>query len=630
VIVPDDGAAAPADFIRAMVARDVATGKFGGRVVTRFPPEPNGQLHIGHAKSICLNFGVAEEFGGICHLRYDDTNPTAEEVEYVESIQEDVRWLGFDWGEHCYFASDYFQRLYEFAVELIAKGLAYVDDLSSEEITALRGTLTEPGSDSPHRTRSVTDNLDLFERMKAGEFENGERVLRAKIDMASTNLVMRDPILYRVHKVEHHRTGNKWCIYPMYDFAHCLSDAIESVTHSLCTLEFLDHRAIYDWLIEHVDAPSRPEQTEFARGNLTYTVLSKRVLLQLVEGGHVSGWDDPRMPSLAGIRRRGYPPAAIRRFWREIGVARRDNTIQLERLEHAVREELNAHAPRAMAVLNPLRVVIENYPEDRVEQLDAINNPEDPEMGTRKVPFSRVLYIERDDFLEDPPRKFFRLAPGREVRLRYAYFITCTDVVLHHLHRRREGRLGRDRRAALHLRSRDARWRRARRSQGEGHAALGVGRPRGDGRGAPLRQALQRRGPPRHARRSRVHALSQPRIAGAAGRLPLRALAGYGRAGLPRPVRTARLLLRRPRLAARCAGLQPHGDAARHLGKAGEAAARRRLGLNIGAIFEGAVAGQGSPGVQGAATRRSPPLRRRSLEVHLRCPAPSRDASSRR
>jgi glutaminyl-tRNA synthetase len=429
VIVPDDGAAAPADFIRAMVARDVATGKFGGRVVTRFPPEPNGQLHIGHAKSICLNFGVAEEFGGICHLRYDDTNPTAEEVEYVESIQEDVRWLGCDWGEHCYFASDYFQRLYEFAVELIAKGLAYVDDLSSEEITALRGTLTEPGSDSPHRTRSVTDNLDLFERMKAGEFENGERVLRAKIDMASTNLVMRDPILYRVHKVEHHRTGNKWCIYPMYDFAHCLSDAIESVTHSLCTLEFLDHRAIYDWLIEHVDAPSRPEQTEFARGNLTYTVLSKRVLLQLVEGGHVSGWDDPRMPSLAGIRRRGYPPAAIRRFWREIGVARRDNTIQLERLEHAVREELNAHAPRAMAVLRPLRVVIENYPEDRVEELDAVNNPEDPEMGTRKVPFSRVLYIERDDFMEDPPRKFFRLAPGREVRLRYAYFITCTDVV---------------------------------------------------------------------------------------------------------------------------------------------------------------------------------------------------------
>jgi glutaminyl-tRNA synthetase len=427
--VPDDGAAAPADFIRAMVARDVATGKFGGRVVTRFPPEPNGQLHIGHAKSICLNFGVAEEFGGICHLRYDDTNPTAEEVEYVESIQEDVRWLGFDWGEHCYFASDYFQRLYEFAVELIAKGLAYVDDLSSEEITALRGTLTEPGSDSPHRTRSVTDNLDLFERMKAGEFENGERVLRAKIDMASTNLVMRDPILYRVHKVEHHRTGNKWCIYPMYDFAHCLSDAIESVTHSLCTLEFLDHRAIYDWLIEHVDAPSRPEQTEFARGNLTYTVLSKRVLLQLVEGGHVSGWDDPRMPSLAGIRRRGYPPAAIRRFWREIGVARRDNTIQLERLEHAVREELNATAPRAMAVLRPLRVVIENYPEDRVEDLDAVNNPEDPEMGTRKVPFSRVLYIERDDFMEDPPRKFFRLAPGREVRLRYAYFITCTDVV---------------------------------------------------------------------------------------------------------------------------------------------------------------------------------------------------------
>jgi len=427
--VSNDGAEAPGDFIRSMIARDVASGKHDGRVVTRFPPEPNGQLHIGHAKSICLNFGVAQEFGGTCHLRYDDTNPTAEEVEYVEAIQEDVRWLGFDWGEHYYFTSDYFQRLYEFAVELIRKGLAYVEDLSSEEITDHRGTLTEPGRNSPYRDRAVEENLDLFERMKAGEFENGERVLRARIDMAATNLVMRDPILYRVHKVPHHRTGDKWCIYPMYDFAHCLSDAIELVTHSLCTLEFVDHRAIYDWLVENVDVPSRPEQTEFARGNLTYTVLSKRVLLRLVEGGHVDGWDDPRMPTLSGIRRRGYPPQAIRKFWREIGVARRDNTIQIERLEHSVREELNAHAPRAMAVLRPLRVVIENYPEDEVEELDAINNPEDPGMGVRKVPFSRVLYIERDDFMEDPPRKFFRLAPGREVRLRYAYFVTCTDVV---------------------------------------------------------------------------------------------------------------------------------------------------------------------------------------------------------
>jgi len=427
--VSNDGADAPGDFIRSMIARDVASGKHDGRVVTRFPPEPNGQLHIGHAKSICLNFGVAQEFGGTCHLRYDDTNPTAEEVEYVEAIQEDVRWLGFDWGEHYYFTSDYFQRLYEFAVELIRKGLAYVEDLSSEEITDHRGTLTEPGRDSPYRDRAVEENLDLFERMKAGEFENGERVLRARIDMAAANLVMRDPILYRVHKVPHHRTGDKWCIYPMYDFAHCLSDAIESVTHSLCTLEFVDHRAIYDWLVENVDVPSRPEQTEFARGNLTYTVLSKRVLLRLMEGGHVDGWDDPRMPTLSGIRRRGYPPQAIRKFWREIGVARRDNTIQIERLEHSVREELNAHAPRAMAVLRPLRVVIENYPEDEVEELDAINNPEDPGMGVRKVPFSRVLYIERDDFMEDPPRKFFRLAPGREVRLRYAYFVTCTDVV---------------------------------------------------------------------------------------------------------------------------------------------------------------------------------------------------------
>jgi glutaminyl-tRNA synthetase len=427
--VSEADAGAPGDFIRSLIARDVANGVHGGRVVTRFPPEPNGYLHIGHAKSICLNFGIAEEFGGRCHLRFDDTNPTAEEVEYVEAIQADVRWLGFDWGEHCYFTSDYFEALYGFAVELIRKGLAYVEDLSSEQITAHRGTLTEPGRNSPYRGRSVAENLDLFERMRAGEFENGERVLRAKIDMASPNLVMRDPILYRVHKTSHHRTGDSWCIYPMYDFAHGLSDAIEHVTHSLCTLEFVDHRAIYDWLVENVDAPSRPEQTEFARLNLSYTVMSKRVLRRLVEAGHVSGWDDPRMPTLSGMRRRGYPPAAIRRFCREIGVAKRDNTIQLERLEHSVREDLNANAPRVMAVLDPLRVVIENYPDDSVEMLDAVNNPEDPAAGTRQVPFSRELYIEREDFMEDAPRKFFRLAPGREVRLRYAYFITCTDVV---------------------------------------------------------------------------------------------------------------------------------------------------------------------------------------------------------
>ncbi|HEY5658285.1 MAG TPA: glutamine--tRNA ligase/YqeY domain fusion protein, partial [Myxococcota bacterium] len=412
-----------------MIARDLASGKHGGRVVTRFPPEPNGYLHIGHAKSICLNFGIARQFGGTCHLRFDDTNPTAEEMEYVESIKQDVRWLGFDWGEHEYYASDYFGRLYEFAIELIEKGLAYVDDSSSQEIAALRGTLTEPGQNSPYRDRSIQENRDLFQRMKNGEFENGQRVLRAKIDMASPNLTMRDPIMYRVHKVAHHRTGDEWCIYPMYDFAHCLSDSIECITHSLCTLEFLDHRALYDWFVDHVDAPSRPEQTEFARLNLTYTVMSKRVLLQLVKAGHVEGWDDPRMPTISGMRRRGYPPAAIRRFCEDIGIAKRDNTIQLERLEHAVREDLNANAPRVLAVLDPLRVVIENYPEGRAEELDAVNNPEDAAQGTRKLPFSRELYIEREDFMEDPPRKFFRLAPGREVRLRYAYFITCTGVI---------------------------------------------------------------------------------------------------------------------------------------------------------------------------------------------------------
>ena len=414
------------DFIRAIVARDLAAGKNGGRVVTRFPPEPNGYLHIGHAKSICLNFGLAAQYGGVCHLRFDDTNPTAEEVEFVDSIKADVRWLGFDWGEHEYFASDYFDQLYAFAVELIRRGKAFVCDLSSEEIAAYRGNLTEPGRNSPYRERSVAENLDLFERMKAGEFENGVRTLRAKIDMASPNLVMRDPILYRVHKVPHHRTGTTWRVYPMYDFAHCLSDSIESITHSLCTLEFLDHRALYDWILDALEVDCHPQQIEFARGNLSHTVMSKRVLRELVEDGHVRGWDDPRMPTLSGMRRRGYPPGAIVRFWREIGVAKRDNIIQLARLEHAIREEHNRIAPRAMAVIDPLRVVIENYPADGAEELDAVNNPEDAAAGTRKVPFSRELWIEREDFAAVPPKGFHRLSPGKEVRLRYAYLVTCT------------------------------------------------------------------------------------------------------------------------------------------------------------------------------------------------------------
>ena len=419
----------PRDFIRAIVAQDLAAGKHGGRVVTRFPPEPNGHLHIGHAKAICLDFGVAAENAGTCHLRFDDTNPTAESVEYVDAIREDVRWLGFDWGEHEYFTSDYFERLHAFAVQLIERGAAFVCDLSGEEIAARRGSLTEPGTPSPYRDRSVEENLDLFARMTAGEFENGQRTLRAKIDMASPNLVLRDPVLYRVHRVPHHRTGSDWCVYPMYDFAHSLSDSIEGITHSLCTLEFVDRRALYDWILDTLETECHPQQIEFARLNLSHTVMSKRVLKELVDGGHVSGWDDPRLPTISGMRRRGYPPAAIRRFCTEVGVAKRDNLIQLARLEASVRDELNAHAPRRMAVLRPLKVVIENYPEGQSEELEAINNPEDAEAGTRRVPFSRELYIERDDFLEDPPRKFFRLAPGREVRLRYAYFVTCTEVV---------------------------------------------------------------------------------------------------------------------------------------------------------------------------------------------------------
>jgi len=418
------------DFIRNIVAEDVKNNKNDGRIATRFPPEPNGYLHIGHAKSICLNFGIAKEFdGGTCNLRFDDTNPSKEEVEYVESIKDDVRWLGFDWEDRLFYASDYFEQLYEYAVQLIKLGKAYVCSLSAEEIRKTRGTLTEPGIESPFRSRSVEENLALFGGMRSGEFENGAHVLRAKIDMASPNIVMRDPTLYRIRRVPHHRTGNKWCIYPMYDFAHCLSDSIEKITHSLCTLEFENNRELYDWILDALDVDCHPQQIEFARLNLNYTVLSKRKLVELVQGQHVSGWDDPRMPTISGLRRRGYTPESIRNFCERIGVARRDSTVDIALLEFSIREDLNKHAPRVMGILRPLKVVIDNFPEDRVEELDAMNNPEDMAMGTRKIPFSRTIYIEQDDFMEDPPKKFFRLAPGREVRLRYGYYVTCVDIV---------------------------------------------------------------------------------------------------------------------------------------------------------------------------------------------------------
>ena len=418
-----------ADFIRSIIAEDLKTGKYGGRVVTRFPPEPNGYLHIGHAKSICLNFGVAAEHsGGVCHLRFDDTNPTREDVEFVDSIQADVRWLGFDWQDHLYYASDYFEQLYALAEQLIRNGLAYIDSLTAEEIRGYRGTLTEPGRNSPYRDRSVEENLDLFQRMRAGEFEDGRHVLRAKIDMASPNMNLRDPTLYRIRRVPHQRTGDAWCIYPMYDFAHGLSDSLEKVTHSLCTLEFEDHRPLYDWFLDSLDV-YHPQQIEFARLNLTHTVLSKRKLRNLVEQGGVSGWDDPRMPTLSGLRRRGYTARSIRTFCDRVGVAKRDTVVEVALLEHCLREDLNQHAPRVMGVLRPLKLIIDNYPEGQTEEFEAVNNPEDPSMGTRLIPFSRELYIEEDDFRLDPPSKFYRLAPGREVRLRYAYLVTCVDVV---------------------------------------------------------------------------------------------------------------------------------------------------------------------------------------------------------
>ncbi len=416
------------NFIRDIINEDMRTNKYGGRVHTRFPPEPNGYLHIGHAKSICLNFGLAAEYGGLCNLRFDDTNPSKEEVEYVESIKEDVRWLGFDWQDRLFYASDYFEQLYEYATTLIKKGKAYVDSLTADQIREYRGTLTEPGKESPYRTRSIEENLDLFQRMRAGEFENGAHVLRAKGDMASGNLNMRDSVMYRILRASHHRTGDKWCIYPMYDFTHGQSDSLEGITHSICTLEFEDHRPLYNWYLDQLEI-YHPQQIEFARLNLTYTVLSKRKLIELVNGNHVNGWSDPRMPTISGLRRRGYTPEAIRNFCERIGLAKNDSTIDLALLEFCVREDLNKRAARVMAVLHPLKVIIDNYPEGQVEQLEAINNPEDPSMGTRQVPFSRELYIEQDDFREDPPKKFYRLAPGREVRLRYGYYITCTHAV---------------------------------------------------------------------------------------------------------------------------------------------------------------------------------------------------------
>jgi len=416
------------DFIREIIDEDIKTNKYEGRVHTRFPPEPNGYLHIGHAKSICLNFGIAEEYNGLCNLRFDDTNPTKEEEEYVKSIIEDVKWLGFDWGDRLLFGSDYFDKMYEYAVQLVKEGKAYVDDLSAEEISWYRGTLTQPGENSPNRDRSVEENLNLLEQMKAGEFGDGEKVLRAKIDMSHPNLNMRDPIMYRILHASHHRTRDKWCIYPMYDWAHGLEDSIEGITHSICTLEFENHRPLYDWFLDALKV-YHPQQIEFARLNLTFTIMSKRMLLELVEGKYVNGWDDPRLPTISGMRRRGYSPSSIRNFCKRIGVAKVNSMVDFDFLEHCVREDLNKTALRYMGVLNPLKVVIENYPENQVEEMEAINNPEDPKAGSRKIPFSKVLYIEHDDFMENPPKKFYRLAPGREVRFRYAYFIKCEESI---------------------------------------------------------------------------------------------------------------------------------------------------------------------------------------------------------
>ena len=547
----------PLDFIRAAVTEDLKAGRYN-RVHTRFPPEPNGYLHIGHAKAICLDFGIAEEFGGQCNLRFDDTNPVKEEEEYVDSIMEDVRWLGFDWEDRLFYASDYFEQLYEWAVKLIRKGKAYVCDLSADEVREYRGTLTEPGTESPYRDRAVEENLDLFERMRAGEFPDGARTLRAKIDMASPNINLRDPVMYRILHAAHHRTGDKWCIYPMYDFAHGQSDSIEGITHSLCSLEFEIHRPLYDWFLDQLGI-YHPQQIEFARLNLTYTVMSKRKLLKLVQDGHVQGWDDPRMPTLSGLRRRGYTPEAIRDFCDRIGVAKKDSTVDIALLEHCLREDLNKRAPRVMGVLRPLRVVIENYPEGQVEEFEAVNNPEDPAAGTRKVPFSRVLYIEQDDFREMPPPKYFRLAPGREVRLRYAYFVKCVDVVKDAQGKVVELRCTYD----PATRGGDA----AGRPQGQGHHPLGLGRPRGPRRGAPVRSALPPRESGGRGRGAGFHRQSEPPLAGGARRVLGRAESRRGRRRRYLPVRTPGLLLRGPRLPRWPVSLQPRRAAEGRVGE---------------------------------------------------------------
>ena len=572
------------DFIRDIVRAERAAGR-NDAVVTRFPPEPNGYLHIGHAKSICLNFGVARDFGGRCNLRFDDTNPVKEEHEFIEAIERDVRWLGFDWGERAYFASDYFEQLYAWAEHLVQAGDAYVDDLSAEEIRAYRGTLTEPGRNSPYRDRAPEENLDLLRRMRAGEFAEGARVLRAKIDMAAGNINLRDPVLYRIRYAHHPRTGDAWCIYPTYDYAHGQSDAIEHVTHSLCTLEFEDHRPLYDWLIEHLPVPSRPRQYEFARLNLSHTVLSKRRLVQLVREGHVRGWDDPRMPTLAGLRRRGVPAAAIRDFIGRVGVAKADNRVEIALLEHCVRELLNRTAPRRMAVLRPLKVVITNYPEGQSEQFEAINNPEDPAAGTRPVTFARELWIEREDFMEDPPKKFFRLAPGREVRLRYAYLITCDEVIkdaagevallrctYDPATRGGDAPDGRKVKATLH-------WVSA-------AAALPAE--------IRLYDHLFTREDP--GRRGRLPRRPQPRLARGPARLPGRAGARRGAPGRAAPAGAPGLLLHGPRRDARAPGPQPHGRAPRQLGEDQGQAGRLTRRVSGGRRSARAKAHAGRPG----------------------------------
>ena len=555
------------DFIREIVAADLRAGR-ATTIATRFPPEPNGYLHIGHAKSICLNFGIAKEFGGRCHLRFDDTNPVKEEQEYIDAIEADVRWLGFDWGEHLYHASDYFEQLYAWAVHLVETGKAYVDDLSADEIREHRGTLTEPGRNSPWRERSVEESLDLFARMRAGEFPDGARVLRARIDMAAPNIILRDPVLYRIVHAEHPRTGDAWCIYPTYDFAHGQSDAIEGVTHSICTLEFENHRPLYDWCIEHLPVPSVPHQYEFARLNITYTVLSKRVLLKLVNEGLVRGWDDPRMPTISGLRRRGFPAEGIRDFAAMIGVAKADLVVEVGQLEFAVRGVLNRTAPRRFGVLNPLKVIIENYPEGESEEMDVVNNPEDPAAGTRRVAFSRELWIERDDFMEEPAPKFFRLAPGREVRLRSAYFVTCTDVV------KDEAGTVVELRCTYDPATRGRRL--ARRAAAEGDAPLGVRRACRAGRGPAVRLPVQ----PARSRRGR-RSLRRPEPGVRDG--STRRVRGAVTCGGPRrrdgAVRAAGLLLPGPGLRARGAGVQPDADPQGHVGEgAGYLARVSRVG----------------------------------------------------